>query len=129
MFHAGAGGTLRGFSSFGGVDARAVHLDLLTAPRDAKAGQPISFPPGVQVRARGDGGTPLPEVSVTISVQGNQGSFTLSGTTTRVTGSDGIATFPDLSLDKPGGYVLLATSTLTGYAAAQVSSGMFHITF
>ena len=129
VFHAGAGGTLRGFSSFGGVDAGAVHLDFLTAPRDAKAGQLISFPPGVQVRARGDGGTPLPEVSVTISVQGNQGSFTLSGTTTRVTGNDGIATFPDLSLDKPGGYVLLATSTLTGYAAAQVSSGMFHITF
>ena len=106
-----------------------MHLDLLTAPRDAKAGQPISFPPGVQVRARGDDGTPLPEVSVTISVQGNQGSFTISGTTTRVTGNDGIATFPDLSLDKPGGYVLLATSTLTGYAAAQVTSGMFHITF
>jgi hypothetical protein len=129
MFHAGAGGTLVGFSRFGGVDAGAVHLDFLTPPRDAKAGQPISFPPGVRVRARGDGGTPLPEVSVTITVQGNQGSFTLSGTTTRVTGSDGIATFPDLSLDKPGGYVFLATSTLIGFAPSQVSSGLFHITF
>ena len=128
MFHAGAGGTLAGLSAFGGVDAGAVHLDFLTPPRDAKAGQPIS-PPGVQVRARGDGGTPLPEVSVTITVQGNQGSFTLSGTTTRVTGSDGIATFPNLSLDKPGGYVFLATSTLIGFAPSQVSSVLFHITF
>ena len=73
--------------------------------------------------------TPLPEVSVTITVQANLGSFTLSGTTTRVTGSDGIATFPDLSLDKPGGYVFVATSTLVGFAPAQVNSGMFHITF
>ena len=77
----------------------------------------------------GAGGTPLPEVSVTITVQGNQGSFTLAGDTTRVTGSDGIATFPDLSLDKPGGYVFLATSTLVGFAPAQVSSELFHITF
>ena len=46
VFHAGAGGTLRGFSSFGGVDAGAVHLDFLTAPRDAKAGQLISSRPG-----------------------------------------------------------------------------------
>jgi hypothetical protein len=122
----GTGGNAEGFSTFGVVDAGSVNLDFFTQPVDAQA---FAIMAPVRVRARGNGGTPLPAVAVTIAVAGNEGSWNFSGTFTRITGADGIATFDDLSLDKPGGYTFAATSSAAGFAASQVISQAFHINF
>ena len=53
---------------------------------------------------------------MTLALGNNSGSGTLSGTLTEPTNASGVATFSDLSINKPGfGYTLTASSTgLTG---------------
>ena len=56
---------------------------------------------------------PIANVLITLSVTSNNGSFHISGNTA-YTNVDGIATFPDLHIDKAGGYTMTATSEVGG---------------
>ena len=58
------------------------------------------------------GGSP---VLISMAIDANPGGGTLSGTTTDVPTSAGIATFADLSIDEPGdGYTLAASASGLG---------------
>lgn len=119
----GVGGRLGSFSPVVVVDAGAVNLVFTQQPTDALVGEPIP----VQVTALGNGGTPLPEVTVTLAIEGNNASFgELSGTTVDVTGTDGVATFL-VALNKTGGFRLTAAGDLAGFPAASATSDLFHI--
>jgi hypothetical protein len=120
------GGSVKGFSDFGPVDALGIVPSYLSQPSTVQAGAIIT--PGVRLLMQGNGGTPLPEVSITISLVTVSGSGTLSGTLTKVTDTPGIETFPDLRVSAPGTYALLATASLTGYATVQLQSVNFTVT-
>jgi len=91
----------------------ATRLIFVQQPGNATAGQPIT--PAVQVAIQNDqGGTVTGATNpVSIALSTNPGGATLSGTTT-VQAVNGIATFPDLSLNRTG----------TGYTLAVTSSGL-----
>lgn len=123
----GTGGTAGGFSRFGVVNAGAVNLTFVVQPSDASTGTVIT--PPVEVRATGNGGTGLPDVAVSVTTVLNNGTpLELLGTTTVVTGSDGIARFTDLRLTKPGVVILQVSATTPGYPTATMTSQPFHIT-
>lgn len=124
-FATGPGGLAGGFSDFGAVDGEHVNLTFSTQPADAKT---TGIVPAFEVTARADGGTPFAGVPVTIAIAGNNGSWTLTGTATRVTNDQGIATFDDINVNKAGGYTLQATSQIGAFSASSTISTMFHIT-
>jgi hypothetical protein len=79
-------------------------------PGELEAGG--TFSPSVRITVRDGAGNPTKEnVPVTLALGANPAAGTLSGTLT-VTTADGVATFPELSLDKAGeGYTLVASTT------------------
>jgi hypothetical protein len=88
----------------------ATQLAFIVQPASAVAGATIA--PSVQVEARDASGTRVTTFTgdVTLAISTNPGGGTLSGTTT-VAAVNGVATFPDLSINNPGtGYRLQATS-------------------
>ena len=68
--------------------------------------------------------------TVTLAIQNNAGSGTLSGTTTvAVNTGTGVATFSGLSINKIGtGYTLTATGNTVETSAGTVVSSAFNIT-
>jgi hypothetical protein len=122
----GTGGTVNGLSDFGVVDIVSVSLTI-DRIRDSRTKDPI---PTFHVTARSAGGSLLPSVVVTLAVSGNNGSFTLTpAVPTATTDANGVATFTGVNIDKPGGYIVTASSTTVGIdgTAATVASNMFHI--
>lgn len=117
------GGSTTGFSGFGAVDAQAINLSFTQQPTATTVRQP--FVPPMQLLAAGNGGTPLPEVTVTISLVTIQGNGILDGRNSVVTVQDGLATFDRLFLTAPGTYQLVATATLAGFPSVQVTSNTF----
>src|SRR5882762_2125041 len=104
------------------VAIAATQLVFTSQPSNAVAGTALS--PAVKVSAQDDLGNTIPSFtgSVTIALAGNAAGGALSGTKT-VTAVSGVATFPDLSVDKVGtGYTLAATAS--GFTA---TSGAFAI--
>lgn len=102
----------------------ATQLVFQVDPVTAQAA--VAIAPEVVVEAQDANGDPVTDFtgSVTIAIENNPGSGTLSGTTT-VTAVDGLATFGDLSINKTGsGYSLQATSS--GLSTA--TSSTFDIT-
>jgi hypothetical protein len=94
----------------------AIRLSFVQQPGPATAGQPIA--PAVRVAIQNDqGGTVSAAANpVSIALSTNPGGATLSGTST-VAAVGGIATFPDLSLDRAAaGYTFIVTSA--GLASA-----------
>ncbi|HET7248809.1 MAG TPA: hypothetical protein VFI79_03115 [Gemmatimonadales bacterium] len=93
----------------------ATQLAITVQPTNTTAGAVIT--PAVQVTARDALGNTATGFAgdVTMTIQANPGSGTLSGTTT-VTAAAGVASFPTLSIDKAGsGYTLAASASgLTG---------------
>jgi hypothetical protein len=135
------GGTAGGFTPFVVVTAGNVNLTFEDGPFDAviDPNTGVATLQPVEVSAKGDQGTPLPEVIITLTVELNQGSWVeLGGTSTLTTDPDctstaaciptGTVTYDDLTLNKPGGYRLVATASLFGYDLAVVTSDAFHIT-
>lgn len=129
----GVGGRLSSFSPVVVVDAGAVNLAFGLQPTDVPVDEP--FP--VEVTARGNGGTPLPEVTVRLEIEGNNASFgeltyhdeegmPLDAPPVVRTGADGVASFR-VSLNKPGGFRLNATGDLLGFEAASLTSVLFHV--
>jgi hypothetical protein len=99
--------------------ANPIILTFVTQPTTTLTGQVIS--PAVQVRATDSTGAVLSSLSISLSIGSNPGGGTLSGTTMQTTAVSGIATFSNLSIDKPGtGYTL--TASATGVAATTSSA-------
>ncbi len=93
---------------------------FVTQPTNTVVSQPIT--PAVQVEVLDSSASPVPGVTVTLIL--STGLGTLSGTTSQVTNSAGIATFSNLSVNTAGtGDKLLATA---GNATA--TSNPFNIT-
>lgn len=131
----GVGGRLGSFSPLVVVDAGAVNPVFTVQPVDALVDE--IFP--VEVTVRGNGGTPLPEVSVTLAIVGNNASFAeityyvdgqpvdpADAPPVVTTGTNGIAAFR-VSLNKPGGFELSATGSLQGFETRAVTSDLFHL--
>jgi hypothetical protein len=101
----------------------ASELVYLVSPSSSFAGSSIT--PGVQVAAEDGHGNVVTSFTgnIAIAIGTNPGGSTISGTTT-IAATSGIATFPNLSLDKADpGYTLAASASgLTG-----VTSGTFNI--
>lgn len=86
-------------------------LVFITQPANTNATQVIA--PPVQVVVQDSNGITVPTASATVDLAlgANPGAATLSGTLS-VVPNNGVATFPDLSLDRPAaGYTLVASST------------------
>jgi hypothetical protein len=99
-------------------------LVFTVQPGTTTAGSAIS--PLVQVTAQDSAGNTITTFTgnVTVAIGTNPGGGILSGMTT-VTAVDGVATFPDLSINKTGnGYTLVATAS----GLAHATSAAFNIT-
>ena len=129
------GGLVTGLSEIGPV----MVLDSLTIDRvpnasvsdTAKAldndSTTSQFSPVVRVRALTKSGTPIVQVSIKLTVIGNKGSFAASGDST-TTDSQGYARFPNLAINKAGGYTISATiPAAENVAPYTVTSNLFNI--
>ena len=115
-FNGGGGGLVSGLSEIGPVSFTST-VAYVVPPRNTSRSASPQFRPIVTVRNVTTNGNPIQGALITISVAVNRGSFTISGNTA-VTNSSGIATFPDLKIDKPGGYTATAVSDVGGSASA-----------
>src|SRR3989449_924138 len=95
----------------------ASQLAFVIQPRATLSGGAIS--PAVQVAVQDAFGNTVTAAthSVTAAIRNNPGGGTLSGTTA-ASAANGVATFSDLSIDKPG----------TGYTLAVSADGLFDAT-
>jgi hypothetical protein len=162
------GGPADDFTHFLLVNAGNVNLTTDPDPlfiQDIEVGQSL---PTITIFATGDGGTPLPEVKITLTAQVNQGSWVVLGcleegeisaeacgteaypvypndsdgdgdfdSVFAITDHDcdaatacepeGKVVFEDLTLNKPGGYVLVVTADLLGYPLASITTNAFHV--
>lgn len=106
------------------VDQEIEGLAFRTEPTDAVAGEP--FDPAVRVEVVDVSGHPVADanLSVTVSLAENPTGGSLEGTTTAET-VDGVATFPDLWIERAaGGYTLEASA---GGAVDPVVSRSFEV--
>ena len=114
----------RGAAAITVMPAPAVRLVFTAQPASAAVG--ALFAPAVEVTAQDAQGNTATTFAgaVTVAIASNGGGGTLGGTTT-ITAVAGIATFPDLSIDKIGsGYTLAATSS----ALTAATSAAFDVT-
>jgi len=88
------------------ITGAAGRTSFAQQPMNTAAGAAIT--PAVSVLVTDAGGNPVSAVPVSLQLQGGTG--TLSGTSTRTTGSNGQALFNDLSINKTGTYKLNATT-------------------
>jgi hypothetical protein len=112
----GGGGLVSGLSEIGPVSFTST-VAYVVPPRNTSRSANPQFRPIVTVRNVSTNGTAIKGALITISVAVNRGNFTITGNTA-YTNSAGIATFPDLRIDKPGGYTATAVSDVGGSASA-----------
>ncbi|HMC67825.1 MAG TPA: hypothetical protein VKJ07_01615, partial [Mycobacteriales bacterium] len=107
--------TIAGTSGSIAVEAAApATVGFVQQPTSTTAGASIS--PDITVQVQDAFANNVAGIDVTIAIDSNPGSGTLSGTTLATADAGGIATFSGLSIDKAGtGYTLLA-STTTAFA-------------
>lgn len=118
----GMAGGIGELSDFIGVNAQFVVLSLPTQPQNGNVGAPITF----SVRAVGANGTPLENVTFTVTVDGNEGTnVVLSGGCTE-TDESGTAAC-SVTLNKTGGYRLRVTADFTGFAQTFIITNLFNI--
>lgn len=118
------GGLAGGFSDFGVVNPGAVVLEWVTQPPTTGLTD-TPFP--VVVSAKAANGTPLEHVSITLTVDGNQGTtVVLTGGGPELTGENGLAEFM-VSINKTGGYTLRATATFSGFDDVYILSNLFNL--
>lgn len=108
------------YRSWTAASAPTVPVSVWTPAKVSVTAQPsatvagVAITPAVAVTVQTAAGVavPLAGRSVTVAIGTNPGSGTLSGTVTASTDATGVATFPDLSINKAGaGYTLAATSS------------------
>jgi hypothetical protein len=114
MFKLGGGGTglVAGLSDIGPVSFTSV-LTFTVKPKNTSVSKNPQFAPTVTVTDSTAKGHPIANVLITLSVTSNNGSFNISGDTA-TTNASGVATFPNLRIDKAGGYTMTATSEVGG---------------
>jgi hypothetical protein len=95
----------------------AYNVSFYVQPSNAYVNRDID--PDIKVKVVDALGKPVSGVKVTLSIAINPGGSTLGGITYANTGYDGIATFEDVRLNKPGvGYKLQAATNLAGAGTA-----------
>jgi hypothetical protein len=114
MFRLGGGGTglVGGLSDIGPVSFTSV-VKFAVKPTNTSVSKTTQWNPTVTVTDSTAKNHPIANVLITLSVTSNNGSFNISGNTA-YTNADGVATFPDLHIDKAGGYTMTATSEVGG---------------
>jgi len=123
----GGGGGISTLSDFELVLGGTLQHTFDTQPADTFALKPITVVLKVVALGTGNTQVPVEGVHLTLTVVGNQGSFTVDPQPpTGTTGDDGKATIT-FTLDKPGGYTISSGATLGGYQIAPATSLMFHI--
>ncbi|MDZ7694027.1 MAG: invasin domain 3-containing protein [Balneolaceae bacterium] len=100
----------------------AANIEIVTQPGQTATGEPISGPPAVLLTDAQN--NPVNGVNLTVSEQG--GYVFNSGTTTRATGMDGIATFDDLVINTVGTYTL-EFALVSGGTSSATSSNSFNV--
>jgi hypothetical protein len=131
------GGAVSELSPSAVIDMQQVTLKFVFPIVDGNNSTALKGSDGaaVKVLVTTKGGTPLPNVTVTLAVAGNNSViayFSDNGaaatpTVSRPTGTNGVATFTGVSLTKAGGYQLVATGTFDGVAGQPVTSNSFNI--
>jgi hypothetical protein len=113
-FRLGGGGTglVGGLSDIGPVSFTSV-VSFTVKPKNTSVSKSPQFVPTVTVQNFTAKGHPIANVLITLSVTTNNGGFHISGNTA-YTDTNGIATFPDLHIDKAGGYTMTASSEVGG---------------
>lgn len=112
----GGGTTLvGGLSDIGPVSFTSV-VTYSVKPTNTSVSKPTQWNPAVAVTDTTANGNPIANVLITLSVVSNSGSFHITGDTA-TTNASGIATFPNLHIDKAGGYTMTATSEVGGSAS------------
>lgn len=109
----------------GGSASPAAHAEFAAPPTPIQAGAPIV--PAVQVMLRDAAGQTMSGATTSVTIEITDGTgdedAELSGTTT-VTAVAGVATFTNLSIDKPGKYTLTAkASGLEAVVSAEFEVG------
>jgi hypothetical protein len=130
MFFVGSiGGAVSELSPSVIVNLKSSVMTFESQPQDAFINSPIPGAPGGTVRVKMTtlAGTPLNGVLVKIRVQNNSGSFVASNGDEATTGLDGIASFPNLSVNKAGGYLLIASGTYDTDLSGSVISNLFNV--
>jgi hypothetical protein len=130
MLGAGMAGLSSEFSPHVLVDLKEVVIAFVSQPQNGFVNQPIpgDGPSGVvEVQVTSLAGTPLPGVSVTLVDWKNRGTNVVLSNATAVTDDGGIASFPALSVNKAGGYTLLADGTYDGIPGTTATSALFNI--
>ncbi len=105
---------------FATAGSQVSNLTFVTQPSNAVISHYIA--PPVQVRAFNNTATPLPGVSITLTL--NSGPGTLSGTLTQITDATGTATFGNLSINTIG----TADTLLATAGSVTATSNAFNIT-
>jgi hypothetical protein len=113
----GGAGLVSGLSELGPVTFTST-VAITVPPQNTTRSADPQFRPIVTVRNTSTNGNALKGTTITLTVTTNRGNFTITGNTAQTDGS-GIATFPNLHIDKPGGYLLTATSDAGGIATAK----------
>jgi hypothetical protein len=113
-FGGGGGGLVSGLSEIGPVSFTST-VQWVVKPGNTKRSANQQFVPTVTVKNVSTNGNPISGSLMTIAVAGNHGSWTITGNTA-TTNDAGIATFPNLKIDKPGGYTVTVVSAVGGSA-------------
>jgi hypothetical protein len=127
-FASGMGGLSGSWSPFAAIDAKNVVVTFVGQPRDGYVNTRISGTDhdSVSVTVTTAGGTALVGAGVDLTVIGNSGSFTASGTHA-VTDKTGRAVFGAFKLDKAGGYTISAAASFDGITGPAATGTPFNI--
>jgi hypothetical protein len=122
------GGSALDFSVFAPVaaDTEGYLTWVVDPPPIVVAGEPIS--PTMKVAAFSGSGTPMEKVKVIIEVDKNSGvpaGAFVSDSAAFTLETDGIASFPQAAVNKPGGYTVCATGQLAGFTFERKCSTVF----
>jgi hypothetical protein len=104
-------GTIGGFSPTAVVDPNQLLINFAdTLPQDLAVNEPVQDSQGdpMKVTVTGAQGTPWSGVDVTIVGLANNGATLMLTCATKTTNALGVVTFPNLSVNKPGGLRLVA---------------------
>lgn len=123
----GVGSLPSGLSPFGAVqvNASSVALRFTKQPSNGSISAPIS--PPVAVKAATSAGTPVGGVVITLTVIGNNGINAAVTGNVATTNELGVATFPNLTVTKAGGYTIQASGAISGGSTGTVTSVLFNV--
>jgi hypothetical protein len=136
FFIGAVGGAASELSPSAVIDMQAVTISFVQPVANGRVSAAMVDGNGnpVAVSVTTQGGTPLPDVVVTLAIAGNNsaiaffrdGSAAVSVTVSRTTNALGVATFDNVFLTKAGGYVLEASGAFDGVAGAPRLSNSFN---